>query len=118
MSLLDNGAIARVVKSALNTSIFYDVQLHKRASGYDSNGVPNGSSTTTNLRGFVGEYSAYRRSAAQIPDTDSEILIAQHGAGASPATGDEITARGVRFKVVKVDQDPAQATWSVQARKL
>lgn len=117
MSILDDGSLAEAIADGMREAIFYAVTLHKRGAGYDANGVPNGITRDVPLSGFVDTYSAYRRQESGIPDTDAKIMILQHGASAAPAQGDEITALGCRYEIMRVGQDPAAATWELQARR-
>lgn len=116
MSLLDDGSIAEIVFDATSDLLMYDVTLHKRAEGFDADGVPNGAFTPYTLRGFIGAFSAFRRSTEAIPDSDVQVTLLQHAAPAAPETGDEITASGSRFVLLSVQRDPASATWDVHAR--
>lgn len=115
MGVLDTlpATISRALQS---TGIAQTVTLHKRAAGYDADGLPSGTSTSYPMSGRRLEYSDYRRTAAAIPDTDVMVLLTQHDAPATPATGDEVTVGGTRYAVMRVGQDPASATWEIQAR--
>lgn len=117
MSLLDDGSIAAIIHGATNSLLMYNVSLHRRAAGADADGNPNGAVTDYTMRGFVSAFSAYRRAEMGIPDTDASITLLQHEAPATPKSGDEVTAQGVRYVVLTVDKDPAGATWALHGRQ-
>lgn len=104
MSLLDG--IAATIFAATNDVLMSDVLLHRADAG----------GQTVTLRGLVGSYNSYRANELGIPDSDMQITALQANAPASPRTGDELTARGRRFLIVAVAEDPAAATWEIQAR--
>lgn len=115
-NLLENGPIPRIMSKATAKLLMSAATLHKRAPGTDDDGNPNGAFTDYNLLGMVDTFSAYRRAAEAMPDTDVKLLVLQHLAPAAPLTGDEITLRGARYLIVAVAQDSARATWEIQAR--
>ena len=67
---------------------------------------------------FIDTYSEQARAQLGIPDTDVKIMVLQHSASGVQVdlrNGDTITMRG-DWRVIRRDQDPAQATWTAQAR--
>ena len=67
---------------------------------------------------FIDTYSEQARAQLGIPDTDVKIMVLQHsalGVQVDLRNGDTITLRG-DWRVIRRDQDPARATWTVQAR--
>ena len=67
---------------------------------------------------FIDTYSEEARAQLGIPDTDVKIMVLQHSASGVQVdlrNGDTITMRG-DWRVIRRDQDPAQATWTAQAR--
>lgn len=67
---------------------------------------------------FIDTYSEQARAQLGIPDTDVKIMVLQHsalGVHVDLRNGDTITLRG-DWRVIRRDQDPARATWTVQAR--
>jgi hypothetical protein len=114
MGILDK--LPAIIAKATSKSLMRPMVLHVRRAGYDVDGLPSGGFVARAVRGLVLDYSDYRRTAAAIPETDVLILLLQHEAAATPTSDDELEVDCTRYAIVRVTQDPARATWSVQAR--
>lgn len=120
MSLLTDGKLAGVVGKVLGSTRIFgeDVTLSRRDAGIDADGVPVATFTTHAMRGTPLEISAFRRSAEQIPDGDTEVIIYQLRAPVMPRLADLLDVRGKAFEIQRVTADPANATWLCRVRVL
>lgn len=116
------GEIAEDVSDALS-ELLYDVTLIRETSNYDvSTGRSNQSTETYTGKGFVDEYEQKLIAEGVVQENDRKILLLQEtftdadGNMVKPFPGDSIEARGETLEVINVQQDPAQATWTVQGR--
>ena len=114
MGLLDGGLQA--VFAGAFGPLFLDGTLHKVETAPDGEGGVIRTPADTPIKGMVDRYSEAYRAAAGIPETDARLFVLQHGVGAAPDTDSEITLRGARYRVMAVDQDPAQAAWTIRGR--
>lgn len=119
MSVLDEikAAIGAAFLDAESPFLPAEVIRTTTTGGAYADGVTT--TTTTDCRAFVDEYSDTLRAQLGIPARDVKIMVLQvndNGESVSVAAGDTIRARGEDFRVVTVSQDPAQATWTAQGR--
>lgn len=111
MSLLTSGAIARAVGKTLNGVLAYDITLHKRNAGRDDFGNSVTTFQDKTVRGLRLGVSEQRKYAEAVPEATAMIIIVQHDAIATPKRGDQISANGIRYALLKIVSDPANAVW-------
>lgn len=72
------------------------------------------STVTQDCRCFVNEYTAFMRGHLGVPDNVVNVLILQKNDAGNWVTvqvGDTVRARGQDWRILRVSQDPARATW-------
>lgn len=123
MSSLLEGELAKEADESLSDEL-YDVTLIREGSNYDvESGRSDQSTETYTGKGFVDEYEQKLVADEVVQENDSKVLLVQNtftdadGNKVKPFTGDSIQARRETYEVVNVQQDPAQATWTVQGRE-
>lgn len=117
-SILANGKIAALIAGATTkANITEPVTLHLRDAGTDLDGVPTATFVDYTLTATPLEISRFRRDVGRVPDTDTDVIVYQVGATATPRTGDEMTVRAQRYEVLSVTSDPAGATWTCRLRR-
>lgn len=116
------GSLQRAIAQGFKGRLLKGTLTRSSGSGLDEFGdVVPGNSTTYTFEGFVDQFSAFVRAQAGIPDTDAKITII---AGSlkpfvNPRQDDHLTLRGDTYNVVRlINQDPALATFELQATKL
>ena len=114
MGLLDNDL--QNVFTSVFAPLLLDVTITNVSQTVADNGDVNSTTTTAASKGMVEEYGAFTRAQAGIPDTDVKLIVLQGGVAITPTTDSEITIRGVTYSVQRIEQDPAQAAWTIQGR--
>ncbi|WP_022697923.1 hypothetical protein [Euryhalocaulis caribicus] len=115
MGLLD-GDLQDVFGSVFG-SLMLDGTLTKAPSVSDGKGGwTAGTPQTAAVKLMIESYSEFYRAQAGIPDTDVKIIVLQKDVAFTPDTDSRITVRGEEYSVVQVQQDPAQASWTLQGR--
>lgn len=110
MGWLD-GLAANVIGSVLK-GFYLPAVLHKQT--VDRNGVPIGGETDFAVSGQVDSWTARDLSRSNVPPKSSKIFVLRLGAQAVPNTDDELTIKGVRYKLADFpDQDPADVCWTM-----
>lgn len=112
MGLLDGDLRAEIGEALYE--IMLPAVLHKAVVTYDDAGAPVKSFTDHACLGFVDSYAAVLRYSGALPDEAVKIVVLQASLAVEPTKDDEITIRATRYKVGRIDQDPAQATWELQ----
>jgi|GEM_PF-3368827 len=79
-------------------------------------GWTEGAENSSAAKGMVEEYKAYERAQANIPSTDVKLIILQKDVTVTPTLDSVITIRSQTYSVQAIDQDPAQASWTIQGR--
>ena len=64
------------------------------------------------------DYKSNETDGDSIRETDQKMLFAQSGLTFTPKEGDLVEEGTDRWRVVSVMQDPAQATWTCQIRRM
>lgn len=116
MSLLDE--IREAVTGVFSdTDLFFSPATMTRVTVTGGGAYTEGTKTveTFDCLAILDTYSSYVRGAAGIPDTDVKIMVLQESMTTEMREGDVINIRG-DWRVINVEQDPAQATWTAQAR--
>lgn len=98
-----------------------DVTLTKVTPGTRSGADPLAGTAPTSTayacKGFVAEYEARQVDGSIIRAGDRQVIIMGATlAGVAPAPSDHVTVDGERYVVVRVERDPAAATYTCQAR--
>lgn len=110
MGWLD-GLAASVIGAALK-GLYLPAVLHKQT--IDHNGVPIGGETDFAVQAQVDSWTAHDLSRSNVPSNSSRIFVLRLGAQAEPNTDDELTVKGVRYKLADFpDQDPADVCWTM-----
>lgn len=68
------------------------------------------------IKGLRVEYELDYRVRTGIPATDVQIIVLREGVTAAPSTDSRITIQGGTYSVIAVATDPADATFTLQAR--
>ena len=114
MGLLDNDL--QNVFTSVFAPLLLDVTITNVTQTYADNGDVSSATETAAAKGMVEEYSAFTRAQAGIPDTDVKLIILQKDVDLTPTLDSTITIRGVTYSVQRIEQDPAQASWTIQGR--
>ncbi|SFB19149.1 hypothetical protein [Azotobacter beijerinckii] len=86
---------------------------HPGPAAYDpATGTMTTTVTAYSGRGVLGSYRSDQIDGTLILATDQELTALQAEVTRSPAVGDTIAG----MKVVRVEQDPASVTWTIQLR--
>lgn len=109
------GPLAQQLFAGMNNRV-YDVTLVQVDDA--------GNTTDIKGRGFVDNYSDFARFGGMADKGDAKVVILQKSLPpfTLPKRRDRVKARRANdpvereYTVVEVDQDPAQATWELQAR--
>jgi hypothetical protein len=116
MKGLLTGGLQKTIGQAFGKT-FQPGRLHLVTSTPNGQGGYVRSETAVPIRGLVLRYSHDYRTRWGIPDTDVSLIIFQHGVRAEMTMDNEVTLQGTRWRMVgPIEQDPAQATWTVRAR--
>lgn len=111
MALLDGG-LTRLFAGAFG-GLYLPAILHKSSRAYDDGGSITETSRQHKCRGQLDSTTEAMRGEAGYTEKDVGIIILQHGVP-EPTSDDEITIRGVRFKIASVQGDPAATHWIIR----
>lgn len=73
--------------------------------------------TDYSSRGVIGRFKREIFKDSNILPTDSKIIILQHELAVEPIPDALIVTTNKLYRIIKVRQDPAAATWSLQCRE-
>lgn len=116
MGLLDTD-VRKMVGNAL-VGVFPPAVLHKVEKTSNDQGGFTYEETDYDCVAIREEYSNYFKQQNGIPVTDSKLIFLQTKMTVEPKKDDRATLNGVKFQIVKVEEDPARATWICQGRKV
>ena len=113
--------IAEKLNKAMG-GLLFPVVLHSVTQGSRTSGSLTGgknpTSTDHTCRGFIDDYQDRQIDGAIIRVGDRKVTIL--GASITPAvvpkTNDTVTVEGTTFTVIRVQRDPAGATYTLQVR--
>lgn len=114
MGLLDGGL--RAVFGGAFGPLFLDGTLHAATTVSDGEGGFVRSFVDHPVKGMVDTYSDEFRARTGVPDTDVRLIVLQFGVTVVPDTDAQITLRGTRYAIQAIEQDPAQAAWTMRGR--
>ncbi len=112
--------IAGIVHGAMSSGLLPATLHHviPGTRGVDLTAGTNPTETTHAARGFIDDYDDKQFVGDLIIVGDRRVLLI--GNSISPAVvpqpGDGVTIEGVRYKVIRVQRDPAAATYTMQVR--
>ena len=112
MGLLDGDL--KAVFGGVFGPLLLDATLHKVSLTRDAGDTITPASADHAVKAMVDAYSDTFRAAAGIPATDVRLIVLQIGVPVAPNTDDQITIRGKRYAIASVDEDPAQASWTMR----
>ena len=95
---------------------FRSADIMPPASAWVNGNVENTYLTNVEVKALRVSYERTYRSQNNIPDTDSMIIVLREGLTVSMSQQHRIRYDGVVYSVMTFDEDPAQATWSLQVR--
>jgi hypothetical protein len=72
----------------------------------------------TDVKALRIEYELDYRLRNEIPATDVSIIVLRYGLTLTPGTDHRVTIGGVTYSIIGVATDPADATWTLQARPI
>lgn len=114
MGLLDGDL--KAVFGSVFSPLLLTATLHKVTLTDDGTGSLTPGETDHTVAAMEKKHSAVFRANAGIPSTDINILVMQEGVPVTIDKDDEITIRGVRYKIkAPINQDAAQAAWDFWA---
>lgn len=113
MSFLD--AIPAEIAEAL-AGDFRDAKIGTPTLTPDGEGGFISTYAETDVKALRIEYELDYRVRNQIPATDVSIIVLRYGVAVTPTTDSLISIQGVAYSVIAVATDPADATWTLQAR--
>lgn len=111
MSDLITAQIKEIVGDAL-TQFAEDITLYY-GGGLTDDGSGNwaeASASTTTAKGFMEDFNALERLGG-VPDNARKIIILAQSINREPLFGEDISMRGERMNIIRVQKDPAQATY-------
>lgn len=105
--------IAEAFDSDLADAVTSFTASHPGSPAYDpATGSVTATPTPYTGRGVFGDYRADHIDGTVILATDKQLIALQNDVARAPAVGDTIAG----MSAVRVEQDPAAATWVVQLR--
>lgn len=105
--------IAAVVNDAFAGNL-HPLTLYRISRTVDDYGVSTEAATTYPGEGVRGKWSTQTVLAKGWPTDVAKITILQNGI-ATPQKGDQVEILGERWRVLDIEQDPVNATWTVAA---
>lgn len=108
--------IAAIVNDTFAGNL-HPLMLHKAASTIDSYGSPVTSYADHAGEGVRLKWKTETAVARGYPVNAVKILVLQNGIVA-PSKDDEVTIMSERWRVIDIEQDPVNATWSLAAVKV
>lgn len=122
MSLRDE--ITAEVAAAFDTDLA-DAVSHFTGSRFEPSGPPDpinqtqpGETITYTGRGVFGSFGIQVSEALNIPRTDIKLTALQAEVTGQPKIDDDILRYGVKYRVIHVSADPANATHVLQIRRV
>lgn len=113
MSFLD--AIPAEIDAEL-AEHFRDAKIGTPTLASDGEGGFTSTYVETDAKALRIEYDLDYRARNQIPATDVSIIVLRYSVALTPGTDHRVTLAGVTYSVIGVATDPADATWTLQAR--
>lgn len=98
--------------------LLLDAVITKVTLTDDGSGGFTEATETAVCKGMVESYSAYTRARANIPSTDVKLIILQKDVALMPDLDSKITIRDQLYSIQAIDEDPAQAAWTIQGRPI
>lgn len=112
MGLLDGGAQA-IIGSVL-AGFYLPAILHKLP--VDANGVPTGGAAVDHAIKVQRENWTQNDRSNELPANSTKFFILQLNAPSEPTVDDEMTFRGVRYRIAAMPgNDPADICWIIAA---
>lgn len=105
--------IAAIVNSTFAGNL-HPLTLHKASSVTDSYGAPSTTYSDHAGEGVRLKWKSETAVARGYPLDAVKILVLQNGITA-PGKDDEVTIMSERWRVIDIEQDPVNATWSLAA---
>lgn len=112
------GRLAKTIGKAMS-GLFYDATLSRTTTTGGSPFDPGGGTTTTvdyTCKAIEDTYSLFEQQNTLIQAGDVKVIVLATTLSVTPTTADKITTRGTERAIIRVDRDPAGATWTLQAR--
>lgn len=114
MGLLDGDL--REVFGSVFAPLLLDCEIVQISMTPDGEGGMQETRQIASAKGMVESYSAYERLRAGIPSTDVKLILLQKDVSLRPDLDTEIRIRGETYSVQGIEEDPAQASWTLQGR--
>jgi hypothetical protein len=113
--------IAGIIHGAMSPGLLA-ATLHHTVPGVRSGDLTAGTNpteTSHSARGFIDDYKEHQFTGDLILIGDRKVLLIGNSITPAivPEPGDFVTIESVRYKVVRVDRDPAAATYTMQVRR-
>lgn len=108
--------IAGIVNSTFAGNL-HPLTLHKISSSVDGYGAPVSTEANHAGEGVRTKWKSEVMIARGYALGTVKIIVMQNGIVA-PNKDDRITIQGEKFRIVDIDQDPVNATWSVAGVKV
>lgn len=110
------GSIRRTIGKAMR-SIFHTVTVIRSTPGGGPPWDP-GEPVLVEYpgKGFIDDYSDFALTNSNIQSGDRKVVVLADSLEITPETSDLVRVRGQTFSVLNVATDPAEATWTLQAR--
>lgn len=105
--------IAAIVNSTFAGNL-HPLTLHKASSTVDAYGAPSKTFANHAGEGVRLKWKSETAVARGYPLDAVKILVLQNGIVA-PGKDDEVTIMSERWRVIDIEQDPVNATWSLAA---
>lgn len=114
--------IAKLVAQKMGSGLL-PATLISRAPGSRTSGSltsgTNPDEATASARGIIDDYAAGLVDGSLIQKDDRRVLLLAEtiSGGAIPKPNDSVTIEDVTYRVIRVQRDPAAATYTLQVRK-
>lgn len=116
MGLLDGDL--REVFGSVFAPLLLDAEIIHVTLTPDGQGGMTETSETAPAKGMVEQYSAYERARDAIPSTDVKLIVLQKDVAIRPDLSSRVTIRGQTYSIQSIEEDPAQAAWTLQGRPI
>lgn len=108
--------IAQIVNDTFKGNL-HPLTLHKITQTFDAYGVPQNAIADHPGEGVRSSWKAAVAVARGYPNEAVKIIVLQNGVTPEPSLIDKITILGDQYRIIDIQKDPVDATWTLAAVK-